>query len=565
MRSHGSGTDRAIYQFGKEGESYYDVINRYIHLRYALLPYIYSTARKVHAEDYSFMRALGIAFPSDAATHEVKDQFMFGRDLLVAPVVQSQAMSRSVYLPEGANWTDLWSGEQHAGGSKVSRDVNLALMPLYVRQGTILPWGPDMQYSSASTWDNLEIRIYPGADGTFTLSEDERDNYHYEEGRFSEIPFTWDDATHTLTIGARRGAFDGMLQSRTFRIVLVDPSNRLGLGIRQSVRFSKDVAYDGSQVAVQIDNDNLVAEAHAAVKSIQATPATVKLYLGQSKPLAVKATLDDGTTQFVTLDAVCESSDSLVAIVRDGIIQVGQQAGQADIRITYTDGMGNDHHATVAVEAAIPTNLYTWKAYDWYRNRVSDRLGASDITYSSKENTITITKQGAQNIALRYKEQKYMEPGMKYLVAVATEVSKTKSDSQLWHINGRWVNIVNPTTVKTLKDGRIMVAWTIDENTGYVLTGETVFGLTSTNAQGRSVISYVGFTSDLRKTEQELNDALGIVVPQEGDATPQAVYAPDGTPRSQPAHGVNIISAGNKVSKVYLPAPGQEPNRAPSC
>lgn len=551
MRSHGSATDRAIYQFGKEGESYYDIINRYIRLRYALLPYIYSTARKVHADDFTFMRAMGIAFPSDAATHELKDQFMFGSDLLVAPVVQEQAAQRSVYLPKGCSWTDLWTGEQVEGGTKVKRDVSLAVMPIYVRQGTILPWGPEVQYSSANNWDNLEIRIYPGADGQFTLYEDDRDNYNYEQGQYSEIPFTWDNGTQTLTIGVRRGSFGDMLTSRTFRIVLVDPANRLGLGLQQSVRFSKEVAYDGSEISVQIDNDHLVAEEVAAVQSIQVNPSTVKLYLGQSKTIAVKAMLEDGSSQFVTLDAICESSDSAVAIVRDGIVRACDQVGQADINISYTDGMGTEHTATIHVEASIPTNLYVWKATEWYRNRVSDRLSASDISCSSKENTITITKKGAQNIALRYREQKYMQPGVKYFVAVATEVSKNKDDSQLWHINGRWVNIVNPSTVKTLKDGRIMVVWNIDETQGYQLTGETVFGLTSTNSQGRSVISYVGFSADLKQTEKELNDAVGISALHTSTHETQFIYALDGTPRTHLTHGLNIVNIGGKVSKVY--------------
>ena len=555
MRSHGSATDRAIYQFGKEGESYYDVINRYIHLRYALLPYIYSTARQVHASGYSFMRAMGIAFPADGATHELKDQFMFGRDILVAPVVKSQAEQRTVYLPKGDGWTDIWTGQQYEGGQTVKREVNLALMPLYVRQGTILPWGQNVQYSAADNWDNLEIRIYPGADGQFTLYEDERDNYHYEQGRFSEIPFAWDDATQTLTIGQRKGEFDGMLQSRTFRVVLVDAEKHMGTGIQQSVRFSKEVAYSGSEVSVHVDNTQLSSVDAQRVTSIQTTPTSVKLYLGQSSTFAVKAKYADGTTQFVTLDAVCESSDKDVAYVRDGIIYSGKKEGKATIDVTYTDGMGTDHHASVSVEASVPSNIYTWKAVEWYRNRVSDRLGASDITYSTKDNTITITKTGAQNIALRYKEQRYMEPGMKYLVAVATEVSKTKSDSQLWYINGRWVNIVNPDDVRTLKDGRIMVSWAIDENSGYVLTGETVFGLTSTNAQGRSVISYVGFTSNLKTLEQELNTPVGIspvslLSPKVGQGV--FIYAVDGTPRAELLPGVNIVSnGGGKASKVY--------------
>lgn len=559
MRSHGSATDRAIYQFGKEGETYYDIINRYINLRYALLPYIYSTDRQVHAGAFSFMRAMGIAFPADAATHEVKDQFMFGSELLVAPVTQPQAERRAVYLPKNAKgkWTDLWNGQLHEGGQTVQRDVNMALMPLYVRQGTILPWGPKVQYSQQSNWDNLEIRIYPGADGTFTLYEDERDNYNYEQGRYTEIPFSWDDARQTLTIGQRRGAFSGMLQNRSFRIVLVDASRNLGLGIRQSERFSKVVAYDGSEISVKIDNDNLVAEDNATVKSIKATPATVKLYLGQSRTLSVKVTYTNGTSQFVTLDTECQSSDPQVAHVRDGIIYTGAKEGKTDILVTYTDGLGTQHQTTVAVEAAVPTNLYEWKAAEWARHRVEDRLGTADISYSGKDNTITITKKGAQNIALKYAEKRYMQPGMKYLVAVATDVSKTNTDSQLWYINGRWVNIVNPADVRTLKDGRIMISWNIDENRGYELTGETIFGLTSTHSQGRSVISYVGFTADLKALEQQLN-TVGISELQPSSPSHQSsfinhqsYYRLDGTPRQQLSHGINIICDSGYTAKVY--------------
>ena len=551
MRSHGSGTDRAIYQFGKEGESYYDVIARYINLRYALLPYIYSTARRVHADDYSFMRAMGIAYPAEKATYELKDQFMFGRDLLVAPVVQSQATQRKIYLPKGDNWTDVWTGEQLEGGRYVTRDVNLSLMPMYVRQGTIMPWGPKVQYSEQSNWDNLEIRIYSGADGTFTLYEDERDNYNYEQGQFSEVPFTWDDASQTLTIGQRQGEFSGMLADRTFRIVLVDPSNRMGLGIQQSGRFSKDVAYSGAEVSVQIDNSDIVTDASAIVRELKATPANVKLYLGQTGTITVKAIMADGSTENVTLDATYESSDPQIAYVKDGIVYTGTTEGHADINVTYTDITETTHQTTIGVDATVPTNLYTWKAYDWYRNRVDDRLGASDIKYSSRDNTITITKRGAQNIALRYKEKKYMEPGMKYFVAVATEVSKTKSDSQLWYINGRWVNIVNPVDVRTLDDGRIMVSWSIDVNTGYQLTDETVFGLTSTNSQGRSVISYVGFTDNLNKLAKELNELVGVSALHTNPDTPQSIYALDGTSRQQLARGVNIVSTGDKTTKVY--------------
>ena len=139
---------------------------------------------------------------------------------------------------------------------------------------------------------------------------------------------------------------------------------------------------------------------------------------------------------------------------------------------------------------------------------------------------------------------------MKYLVVVATDISKNKNDSQLWYINGNWVNIVNPADVRTLKDGRIMIAWSIDENTGYQLTGETIFGMTSTNAQGRSVISYVGFTSDLKKLQQELNVAVGITPVTTIQHKNLTNYNINGTRRNQMTSGVNIISNGSKTVKL---------------
>ena len=323
--------------------------------------------------------------------------------------------------------------------------------------------------------------------------------------------------------------------------------------LKELASDSKEVAYDGSEVSVKIDNENLVSEDVPAVQSIQVTPASVKLLLGQSRTLSVKATLDDGTSQFVTLDVTCETSDPEVAVVRDGIIYAGTKEGTADIDVSYTDGLGKAHHATVAVEASVPTNIYTWKAVEWYRNRVEDRVGTSDIRYSAQDNTVTITRKGAQNIALKYREKKYLEPGMKYFVAVATEVSNVKTDSQLWYINGRWVNIVNPVDVRILKDGRVMIAWSIDENKGYQLTGETIFGMTSTNSNGQSVISYVGFTADLKALEDELNgDATGMTVPHLNPSGTQTIYALDGTPRKQLSQGVNIVvGEDGKSSKIF--------------
>lgn len=498
MRSHGSGTDRAIYQFGKEGETYFDNIARYINLRYALLPYIYSTARKVHAEDFSFMRAMGIAYPQDEQTHNIKDQFMFGRDILVAPVVSAGAESRKVYLPKGNGWTDVWTGERLVGGTTVNRPVCLSLMPLYVPHGTIMPWGPKVQYSAQSNWDNLEIRIYPGADGTFTLYEDERNNYNYESGKYSEITFHWNDAASTLTIDDRKGEYEGMLQSRKFRIVLVDAAKNMGIGILQSGRYSKEINYSGNRLSVKIDNNNVATEQHVALESIQTSTSAVSLHCGQAHNLSVKAMFKDGTSQFVTLESACSTSNAQVAYVKDGIIHTGGTPGHADITVNFSDVYGSTSSATIGVDVTVPENLYTWNANDWAKDRVADRVNAYDIAVDSKNNSITITKTGAQNIALRCNDKtKFIEPGMKYFVVVASNVSKDKKDSQLWHINGQWVNIANPAKIITLPDGRILIAWSIEETNSYKENGETVFGMTSTSSTGKSTISYVGFAADL--------------------------------------------------------------------
>lgn len=549
MRSHGSGTDKAIYQFGSKGDAYFDIIDRYINLRYALLPYIYATDHKVNAEGFTFMRAMGIAYPSDKNTHALKDQFMFGKDILVAPVITEAATSRNVYLPEGNSWVDVWTGETFTGGQTISRAVSPALMPFYVHTGTIIPWGPKVQYSSESNWDNLEIRIYKGADGSFTLYEDERDNYNYEQGKFSEIPFSWDDAKHTLTIGDRKGEFNGMLKKRTFRIVLVDKDKNLGIGLRQSARFSKVIEYSGKSISAIIDNDNLTEDTGFAVKSFSVNINKVTLYSGQTVDLKVTATFADGSTQYVTLDSEFESSNPSVATAADGIIRAADN-GQADIKVLYTDVSGKVWNSTVNVTVKIPDNMYNWKAYDWYKDRVSDRLGTVDIRYNATANTITITKTGAQNIALRYNGGAFLKPGMKWLAVVATEVSTNKSDSQLWYINGKWVNIVNPDRVTALKDGRILVAWKMDETTSYTETRETVFGLTSTNTKGTSVISYVGFDSDVDALIKSLNDEYtSIDVIRDKVSGTSRIYSLSGTPRASLEDGINIVQNTNGSSR----------------
>jgi alpha-D-xyloside xylohydrolase len=251
MRSHGTGVPREIYQFGKAGDTTFDVLNTFIHLRYHLLPYIYATAWNVSEHNGSFMRPLSADFSADAHVLKISDQYLFGSSFLVAPVTQKDATEQRVYLPAGASWFDFWTGDTLKGGQYIQRKVPISIMPLYVKAGAIIPWGPDVQFATEKSWDNLQIRVYPGREGKFVLYEDENDNYNYEKGMYSEIPFHWDERTGVLTIGPRTGQFPGMLTSRHFNIVLVDKEGN-GTGVALSKIPTKRVIYTGGELKVAI-------------------------------------------------------------------------------------------------------------------------------------------------------------------------------------------------------------------------------------------------------------------------------------------------------------------------
>lgn len=255
MRSHGTDIPREIYQFGNKGDIVYDAIEKFIRLRYSMLPYIYSVSHDVSKNGSSFMRALSMDFSSDKKTWDMNNEYLFGKSLLVAPVLNAQYTSEKavktdenegwnktegnkdnsvsnidftqnktvkVYLPEGADWFDFWTNEKYSGGKEVQKYVNLQGIPLYVKAGSIIPLGPDVQYATEKKWDNLTIKIYPGSDTDFILYEDEFDNYNYEKGAFTEIPFHWNEKSKTLTIDSRKGKYKGMIETRSFNLTLPD-------------------------------------------------------------------------------------------------------------------------------------------------------------------------------------------------------------------------------------------------------------------------------------------------------------------------------------------------------
>ena len=260
FRSHGADAPREIWQFGKKGEPVYDAIEKQIRLRYRLIPYLYSTAWQVTSANDSYLRPLFSDFAADKRVWNIGDEFMFGRSILACPVLDPQYTEEKIirtnamtgwdrdevksegvksekldwtesktatkYLPKGAVWYDFWTGQSYKGGQTVTLQTTFDRVPMFVRAGSILPLGPEMQYIGEKAWDNLELRVYPGADGSFTLYEDEGDNYNYEHGRYTTITFTWNDKARTLTIGQRQGEYPGMLTSRQFTIVLPDGTTR---------------------------------------------------------------------------------------------------------------------------------------------------------------------------------------------------------------------------------------------------------------------------------------------------------------------------------------------------
>ena len=260
FRSHGADAPREIWQFGKKGEPVYDAIEKQIRLRYRLIPYLYSTAWQVTSNNESYLRPLFSDFAQDRRVWDIADEFMFGRSILAAPIldpqyteekiVRTDAMTgwdrkkesgdssqetvvdwtetktASKYLPKGATWYDFWTNKAYKGGQTITLETTFDRVPMFVRAGSILPLGPEMQYVGEKSWDNLELRLYPGADGSFTLYEDEGDNYNYEKGYYATITFQWNDKSRQLTIGTRQGGYKGMILDRKFTIVLPDGTSR---------------------------------------------------------------------------------------------------------------------------------------------------------------------------------------------------------------------------------------------------------------------------------------------------------------------------------------------------
>lgn len=250
-RAHGQWPLREVWNIAPADHPAYKTIVAYDKLRYRLMPYLYSMAGMVHLKDYTMMRGLVMDFNGDDKVLDIKDQWMFGSALMACPVGEYQKYSREVYLPKQKGWYDFYTGAYHAGGQTIVADAPYDKIPVFIPEGAILPIGPEMQWSDEKKPELIDLYVYAGKDGSYTLYEDEGTNYNYEKGKYAVIDFKYDDARKQVTIGARKGSFDGMLQKRRFNIILVDQKKQQGVNLAKSPK-GKVVKYSGQAMTVKL-------------------------------------------------------------------------------------------------------------------------------------------------------------------------------------------------------------------------------------------------------------------------------------------------------------------------
>ena len=246
FRVHGYQSETEPWKYGQTVENN---MRSMLDLRYRIMPYIYSEAWKVTDKGSTMMRPLVMDFKDDNTAINQAYEYMFGQSFLVAPITEAGVKEWPVYLPKTATWYDFWTGKKHNGGQTVLTAAPLEQIPMYVRQGSILPMGKFMQYTSQKSADTLEVRIYTGANGTFDLYEDEGDNYSYEKGNHSVISFSWDEKKNVLTIGSQKGSFSGSLKKRVFNVLVVSESNGAGIA---GAKNTKSVIYKGKAIKVKL-------------------------------------------------------------------------------------------------------------------------------------------------------------------------------------------------------------------------------------------------------------------------------------------------------------------------
>jgi len=257
MRIHGKG-ERALFSNNWD-DSTKAILLKYDKLRYRLLPYIYSLAARVTSQNYTIMRALTFDFRNDPGVYNIPDQYMFGPAILVNPVTEQLytgpkaaegKTTRNVYLPASTQWYDFYTGQLYQGGQTIAAAAPISIIPLYIKAGSIVPMGPEVEYATQKTNKVIEVRIYPGANGQFTIYEDENDSYNYEKGQSATFTLTWNDKLHQLNISDTKGSFQGMLKQRTLNVVLVKGSHGSGTAVVNNI--DKTIKYAGKALSVKL-------------------------------------------------------------------------------------------------------------------------------------------------------------------------------------------------------------------------------------------------------------------------------------------------------------------------
>jgi alpha-D-xyloside xylohydrolase len=249
FRSHGQYPFREIFNIAPEGSEAYTALVYYDKLRYRLMPYIYSLAGKSYFSDYTIMRGLVMDFNDDVKVRSIADQYMFGPSLMINPVYTYKAKYRTVYLPANTGWYDLYSGKHYDGGQTIRPEAPLNRMPVFVKEGSIIPAGPEIQYTNEKPADPVTLYVFTGRDASFEMYEDEGINYNYEQNKYATIPFTYTEANHTLVIGDRKGSFEGMLAERKFEIVWVKADQPVGVSL--TARPDQVVSYNGKAISTR--------------------------------------------------------------------------------------------------------------------------------------------------------------------------------------------------------------------------------------------------------------------------------------------------------------------------
>jgi len=250
FRAHGQFPLRELFNIAPENHPAYKSILYYNKLRYNLMPYIYTLAGMTNYKDYTIMRALVMDHGKDAKVNNISDQYMFGPSLMICPVYKYEAREREVYFPATSGWYDFYTGKFVAGNQTKTVNAPYERMPIFVPEGAIIPFGPDIQYVGEKKPENLTVYVYAGKNGTFELYEDEGTNYNYEKGQCSKIAFNYDDKTRTFTVANRVGSFKGMLEKRTFNIVYITKTNAGSFDLKNLK--GKSIEYNGKKVSIKL-------------------------------------------------------------------------------------------------------------------------------------------------------------------------------------------------------------------------------------------------------------------------------------------------------------------------